>query len=156
MSSELVHDLPDLEATALLAAEIAEALRPGDVVALVGELGAGKTEFARGLGRGLALPDEGAVCSPSYLLLNLYRGGRLPLAHFDAYFAGEADALERAGLAELRAEGWVVVVEWADRVRSMLPAEALWVELLPGQSGPNSRRALVRRAEGPHAPVSKA
>ncbi len=156
MSSEVVRELPDLEATAVLAAEIAESLRPGDVLALVGELGAGKTEFTRGLGRALGLPDEGAVCSPSYLLLNLYRGGRLPLAHFDAYFAGEADALERAGLAELRTEGWVVVVEWADRVRSVLPAEALWVELLPGQGGPNSRRALLRRADGPCVPVSKA
>ena len=90
------------------------------------------------------MPAAVPVCSPSYLLLNLYRGGRLPLAHFDAYFMQGADDLERAGLAELLAEGWVAVVEWADRVASALPAGTQWVALGPGESGPGSRLASVR------------
>jgi tRNA threonylcarbamoyladenosine biosynthesis protein TsaE len=130
MSSE-VHRrrLPDVRATHALAAELAARLRPGDVIALTGELGAGKTEFTRGLARALGVPEEAGVCSPSYLLLNLYRGGRLPVAHFDAYFLKGADDLERAGLADVRAEGSIAVVEWADRVADALPADALWLDL---------------------------
>lgn len=142
MPSERVL-LPDVAATHGLARRLAGELRPGAVLALTGELGAGKTELTRGLARALGVPESVAVCSPSYLLLNLYRGGRLPLAHFDAYFMQGADDLERAGLAELLAQGWVAVVEWADRVAETLPADALWVELEPGESGPGSRVAQL-------------
>ncbi|HTE05912.1 MAG TPA: tRNA (adenosine(37)-N6)-threonylcarbamoyltransferase complex ATPase subunit type 1 TsaE [Planctomycetota bacterium] len=121
--------LPDVAATHALAAELARALAPGDVLALVGDLGAGKTEFTRGLAAALGVPADAGVCSPSYLLLNLYAGGRVPLAHFDAYFLREADDLQRAGLDDLRRQGAVAVVEWADRVADALPADALWLEL---------------------------
>ena len=80
MSSEPGRRLDGVEATHALAAEVAARLRPGDVIALVGELGAGKTEFVRGLSRALGVPPATPVCSPSYMLLNLYSGGRLPLA----------------------------------------------------------------------------
>jgi len=142
MPSERVP-LPDVAATHRLARRLADALQPGAVLALTGELGAGKTELTRGLARALDVPGSVAVCSPSYLLLNLYRGGRLPLAHFDAYFMQGADDLERAGLAELLAQGWVVVVEWADRVAEALPVDALWIELEPGETGPGSRVARL-------------
>jgi tRNA threonylcarbamoyladenosine biosynthesis protein TsaE len=143
MSSEI--DLPDVEATHALAARLADTLGAGDLLALTGELGAGKTEFTRGLARALGVPSEVTVCSPSYLLLNVYRGGRLPLAHFDAYFMDGSDDLERAGLADLRAEGCAVVVEWADRVADALPEDALWVAFEQGSAGPGSRRARLGR-----------
>ncbi|MFT7464580.1 MAG: tRNA threonylcarbamoyladenosine biosynthesis protein TsaE [Pseudohongiellaceae bacterium] len=139
MFSEL---LPDVAATHALAARLAAELRPGDVLALVGDLGAGKTEFTRGLGLALGLPPEVAVCSPSYLLLNLYDGGRLPLAHVDAYFMEGPDDLERAGLADLLADGWVMVVEWAERVAEALPAHTRWIQLSPGPQ-PESRLATL-------------
>lgn len=150
MSSERSLPLPDLAATHRLARQLAGELGPGDVLALTGELGAGKTEFTRGLALALDVPDSVPVCSPSYLLLNVYRGGRLPLAHFDAYFMQGSDDLERAGLAELLAEGCVAVVEWADRVGAALPAGALWLALEPGNTGPGSRRARI----GPRAPAA--
>jgi len=133
--------LPDLAATHALAAELARAARPGDVLALVGDLGAGKTELVRGLVAALGAPPEAAVCSPSFLLLNLYRGGRLPVAHYDAYFMDSADDLERAGLDDLRRQGWLTVVEWADRVPSALPANALWLELATLPDAPGAREA---------------
>jgi tRNA threonylcarbamoyl adenosine modification protein YjeE len=139
MPSEL---LDSVAATHALAARMASELRPGDVLALVGDLGAGKTEFTRGLGLALQLPPEVGVCSPSYLLLNLYSGGRLPLAHMDAYFMDGPDDLERAGLPELLADGWVVVIEWAERVADALPAEARWIHLAPGPD-PESRQATL-------------
>lgn len=136
-------ELADVAATHTLAVELAADLGPGDVLALVGELGAGKTELVRGLARALSVPPDVTVHSPSYLLLNVYRGGRLPLAHFDAYFMASADDLERAGLADLRADGFAIVIEWADRVRDALPENARWVQLEPGAFGEDSRRALL-------------
>jgi tRNA threonylcarbamoyladenosine biosynthesis protein TsaE len=143
--------LADVAATHALATRLGAGLGPGDVLALVGELGAGKTELVRGLAAALDVPSSVPVSSPSYLLLNLYEGGRLPLAHFDAYFMGGPDDLERAGLLDLRREGWLVVVEWADRVSEALPPEALWVELLPGADA-GARVARLGRGRVPEAP----
>jgi len=130
--------LPDVAATHALAARLAADARPGDVIALVGDLGAGKTELTRGLVR--ALGSRAPVSSPSYLLLNVYPDGRLPVAHFDAYFMDGPDDIERAGLRDLVREGHLVVVEWGDRVADVLPPTTLWVRLEPGD-GPGERTA---------------
>ncbi len=121
--------------THALAARVAGSLAPGAVLGLVGELGAGKTEFTRGLAAALSVPADPPVCSPSYLLLNTYEGGRLPLAHFDAYFMDGPDDLERAGLDDLRRAGYVVVVEWAERVGSVLPRDTLWLVFEAAEDG---------------------
>ncbi len=144
--------LPDTAATHALAADLARRLVAGDVLALVGDLGAGKTEFTRGLAAALGVPAEAGVCSPSYLGLNVYLGGRVTLAHFDAYFLGDADDLQRAGLPDVRRQGAIAVVEWADRVSGALPADTLWLELtLPEGAGPHetARRAHWRRGAPP-------
>ena len=141
-SEAALRALADVEATHALARELSERLAPGDVLALVGDLGAGKTELARGLARALGVPVDVPVCSPSYLLLNLYTGGRLPMAHYDAYFMDGPDDLLRAGLDDLRGEGYVCVIEWADRVEEVLPAATVWVTLEPGDT-PGSRLARV-------------
>ena len=112
-----------------LASRVAAGLEPGMVVGLVGELGAGQTELTRGLVRALGVPADQSVCSPSYLLLNLYEGGRIPVAHFDAYFMAGPDDLERAGFADLRRSGYLVVIEWADRVTQAVPEETLWIQI---------------------------
>lgn len=151
MPSDAGRLLSDVAATHALAAELARELGPGDVLALVGDLGAGKTELVRGLVAALGCPPDTPVCSPSFLLLNLYRGGRLPVAHYDACFMESDDDLERAGLSELLASGALAVVEWADRVPGALPARTRWIELslVPGHEG--ARRA--RRLAGPPGPA---
>jgi tRNA threonylcarbamoyl adenosine modification protein YjeE len=154
MSSEpeRVVELPDVAATHRLAAELAAALRPGDVLALVGDLGAGKTELVRGLVAALGAPADTPVCSPSFVLLNLYPGGRLPVAHYDACFMDGTDDLERAGLHELLRQGWVAAIEWADRVGAALPPGTRWVQLEAAGSDPGARRARL----GLTAPVEEA
>ncbi len=142
MPSERLHDLADIAATHALAAQLAAELGEGGAIGLVGELGAGKTEFVRGLAAALGVPEEGGVCSPSYLLLNLYEG-RKTVAHYDAYFMEGIDDIERAGLNEHLKQGAVVVVEWADRVQAALPDDTRWVHLGSGAAGPGSRRARV-------------
>jgi len=93
-------------------------LRAGDVVALKGELGAGKTTLVRGVGQGLGIVDE--ITSPSFALMHEY-AGTPPLFHFDAWMAGrEALFLEGGGAEYLGGEG-VAIVEWAERVEAYLP-----------------------------------
>lgn len=106
-------------------AELARAVKPGDVFALAGDLGAGKTQFVKGFARGLGytLP----VTSPTFTLLHEYRGGRLPIYHFDFYRIENMEALKTIGLDEYVFGSGVSVVEWADRFASAIPASARWI-----------------------------
>lgn len=117
-----------VEQTEAVAATLAGSLRGGECVALDGDLGAGKTQFVRGLVRALG-GNARAVSSPTFVLLNLYEGGRLPVFHLDAYRVGGADDFEAIGFTELLEQGGVVVVEWAGRVQSLLPARPIRVRI---------------------------
>ncbi len=129
------------EETEEVGADLAPKLRDGDVVALVGELGAGKTTFVRGLARGLFVKD--IVLSPSFLLARSY-AGRIPFHHLDAYRVLQDRELAEVGLGELLPpQDGVTAVEWADRIGSLIPRGAIWVtlELLGG----DRRRITLRR-----------
>ena len=117
-------------ATADLARRLATRLRPGDVVALHGMLGAGKTCFVRGLAEGLGL-DPAAVSSPTFVLWHEYGDGTGPrLVHVDAYRVADSDELSGVGLQEtLEAGDAIVAIEWAERVEDLLPAERVDVRL---------------------------
>lgn len=99
------------EETEAVAAELASSLRGGDVLAMSGDLGAGKTAFVRGLARGLGY--TGPVQSPTFTIVNEYLGGRLPLFHFDLYRLGDAEELYELGFEEYPARGGVCAVEWS-------------------------------------------
>ena len=115
------HVSQSVAETEAIAAAFAERLAGGACVALHGDLGAGKTQFVRGLVRGLG-GDPRAVSSPTFVLLNVYPGGRLTVYHLDAYRVGGADDFEAIGFGELLDdERGVVVVEWASRVADLLP-----------------------------------
>jgi tRNA threonylcarbamoyladenosine biosynthesis protein TsaE len=119
-------------------------LEAGDVVALYGELGAGKTSFVQGLARGLGVPAERRVGSPSFTLVNEH-AGRLPLYHVDLYRIADERELDEIGLEEYLASGGVTVVEWFDRCPGAIPAARLDVRI--EVSGARSRR-LQARAHG--------
>ncbi len=106
---------------------LAARLRPGSVVALVGDLGAGKTCFIRGLARGLGVNQ--LVSSPTFVLVNQYQG-RLPVFHVDAYRTESLGELLDLGLDEYIGGDGVTVVEWADKLRALLPANTIWVHLM--------------------------
>ena len=103
-----------VEQTEAIAAELAQSLRAGDFVALDGELGAGKTQFVRGLVIGLG-GNPRAVSSPTYILLNVYPAGKMTVYHLDAFRITSPADLEAIGFSELLQQGQVVVVEWAGR-----------------------------------------
>lgn len=101
-------------------------LKPGDIICLEGELGAGKTMLTRGIARGLEIVDN--VTSPTYTLINEYRG-RVPLYHFDLYRLEDGEELFHIGGEDLLYGQGVSVIEWASRAEDMLPPACLWVRI---------------------------
>ena len=118
---------PSPEATRALAARLGERLAPGDVVALNGELGSGKTEFVHGLAQGLEVPPH-MVASPSFTLVHEYPG-RVPLVHLDLYRLEDLPAELLPDLEEYLSGPQVVAVEWARRLAPLLPGDYLEVDL---------------------------
>ncbi|MCB9849811.1 MAG: tRNA (adenosine(37)-N6)-threonylcarbamoyltransferase complex ATPase subunit type 1 TsaE [Phycisphaerales bacterium] len=130
-----------------LGARIGSALSPGSVIALVGTLGSGKTHFVKGVARGNATPASVPVTSPTFVLINEYPG-RLPLYHIDTYRLRGADDLDALGFDEMVKGDGAVLVEWADRVRELLPADHLHVSIeITGET----ERTISLTAHGPSA-----
>ena len=123
---------------------LGRAAAPGAVLALSGELGAGKTQLAKGVASGLGV--EGVVNSPTFVLMNEH-AGRLRLFHIDAYRLEDPEEAMAAGLFDERQATGVAVVEWADRLGDRLPAERLELTLLPEADG-SDRRQIRWRAVG--------
>ena len=124
MSARLTTTSP--EETEAAGAGLGATLGPGDVVALSGELGAGKTVFVQGLARALDVP--GSATSPTFVLVNEYRG-RLRVHHVDAYRTGSLAELRDLGLEEMMDGDGVTVIEWAERLERLLPARAVRVRI---------------------------
>ncbi len=113
------------EQTRQLGQRLGELARAGDLFCLEGDLGSGKTCFAQGLGHGLEIPD--AIHSPTFILANEHRGGRLPLFHLDVYRVRHPDEAIGFGLEDYTAGDGVCVIEWAEKIREALPPERLWI-----------------------------
>lgn len=144
------------EETRAAAAVLGEVLRTaaseGAVVGLVGPLGAGKTEFVRGLAEG-AGADPGLVASPTFVVASEYpaRDGTLRVAHVDCYRLESEAELEAAGFLDWLVPGVIVAVEWADRFPPALPADHLEVQIARIPGGDASSRDLVAHGRGPRA-----
>lgn len=124
---------------------VGELLRGGDVVALCGPLGAGKTQFVKGLADGLGVPAGEPVVSPTFVLVREY-SGRLKLYHADAYRLGGAEELAALGWDELIGDSdAVVAIEWADRVRPLLSGATLWIEF--EHAGGEQRRLSIAASD---------
>ncbi len=135
--------LPNEQATARFAADVAAALEPGELVTLSGALGAGKTAFARSLIRHLAGDDELEVPSPTFTLVQNYELPRFPLVHADFYRLSGAAELAELGLDDL-SERTVVLLEWPDRAAGFLPPDRLDITFtLAPQLGPEVRNARI-------------
>jgi tRNA threonylcarbamoyladenosine biosynthesis protein TsaE len=129
-----------------LGAALGRLLRQGDFVALLGELGAGKTEFARGVAEGCSVPTD-EVASPTFALIHRYQG-RIPLLHADLFRLSGEEELYGTGYFELRDAGEAaVLVEWADRIPSAVPPDAVQVRFTQG-ARPGDRHLSVT-ATGP-------
>jgi tRNA threonylcarbamoyladenosine biosynthesis protein TsaE len=142
---EFEFDLPDAEATVALGEALGQRLPSGAVLALEGELGAGKTTLVRGLASGLGIPGD-EVSSPTYTLMHQH-SGRLELLHFDAWMAAREGALLSAGGREWLESQGVAAIEWASKVAAFLPRPRLELGLEPTRLG--GRRARLTLIEAP-------
>lgn len=137
--------LPTVEHTAALGAAVGRLCAAGDVVALVGDLGAGKTQFVRGLAQGMGI-DPRHVSSPTFVIAHEYESADAErvLVHIDAYRLNSGEELAAMGYAGAGGdlpEGAVLAIEWADRVAGALPADRLDIVLEHADAG---RRATIR------------
>jgi len=126
--------------TESIAADLARSLTGGECIALEGPLGAGKTQFVRGLATALGA-DPRSVSSPTFVLLNIYRNGRLTLFHLDAYRVHGPEDFDAIGFPELLEQKGVVIVEWASRVEKILPENRINVQI--EVTGKSSRRITI-------------
>ncbi len=144
--AERVVATGDADATRRLAARLAAVAKPGDLLCLVGDLGAGKTQFAKGFAVGLGI--TGIVSSPTFVLMSEY-AGRLPMFHLDLYRLDDAaDALAGGLLDERQLEG-VALVEWAERLGPALPASRL--DVVIDGTGDDPRRISLRSGDPGYA-----
>ena len=121
------------EETIALGERIGGRLKPGDIIAMTGTLGAGKTTITKGIAKALGIEDT--VTSPTFCLVSEYEGGRMPLYHIDAYrLDGEEDFLN-LGVEEMLYGKGVSVIEWSENVGSCLPKRTIRMSLLPREDG---------------------
>lgn len=137
MSSPVEYISHSVEQTRALGVRIGELLAGGEVIALIGPLGAGKTQWVKGLSDGAGVTDLDAVNSPTFVLVNEY-AGRVYIHHLDAYRLTGPTELRALGFDEMIDSGSTVIVEWADRVMSILPEDRLTITL--EIAGPTERR----------------
>ena len=132
------------EETIMFGERLGKLLAPGHVVALVGELGAGKTTMVKGIVRGLGVIDKRAVKSPTFALVHRYEG-RIPIYHFDAYRLISNQEMFDIGSDEMIYGDGVSIIEWADRVPECLPEEYLKISLIAVSE---SERTIEMRGYG--------
>lgn len=124
-----------------LGAALAELLPPGTVVGLIGTLGAGKTRLVQAIAAAVGVPRD-QVTSPTFVLVNEYQGGRLPVYHFDTYRLKDDDEFLNLGPDEYFDSSGLTFVEWADRVAALLPSERIEVSI--DVESESNRRFTVR------------
>ncbi len=131
------------EETIKLGEKIAKRLKPGDLVALSGELGAGKTTLVKGIAKGLGVKNYRYVNSPSFVLVKEYKG-KIPLFHFDIYRLNNLKDIEDIGYEDYLARDGVIVIEWSSKMARILPKRHLDVALKI--KSPGKRTIIVKEA----------
>lgn len=138
MKSQVFHE----SETVALASAFAASLKPGDVVALSGELGAGKSVFCRAVMRALGVRDE-ALPSPTFSIIQEYEAENCKVAHMDWYRLDGADDIEMLGVREYFQPPWICLVEWPERAGELLDAAAIRITMSFSTTDPDSRKIEI-------------
>lgn len=115
------------QATHALGEQIGKTAKPGEVYALLGELGVGKTVFTQGFAKGIGITDS--VSSPTFTILQEYDEGRVPLYHFDVYRIGDPEEMDEVGYEDYFYGQGVCLVEWASLIEELMPPETRWITI---------------------------
>ena len=139
-----IYETHSAEETFALGKKIGESAEPDTVIALIGDIGNGKTVFTKGVAAGLGITEH--VTSPTFTILHSYDEGRLPLFHFDVYRIEDEDEMEEVGFREEFYGDGVCLVEWAENIRDVLPEDAVEVTIEKDlEKGFDYRRITVKR-----------
>ena len=122
-----IYEVMSAEETFALGKKTGETAEPDTVIALIGDIGNGKTVFTKGVAAGLGITEH--VTSPTFTILHSYRGGRVPLHHFDVYRIGDVSEMDEIGYEDCFADGGVSLVEWAELVPEIFPPETMVVRI---------------------------
>ena len=134
------------EETQVLGEEVGRTLRPGDVVALIGDLGTGKTCMTQGIARGVGIAAGEVVNSPSYILINEYSGA-VPIYHIDLYRLEDSAEIAELGLLEYMEGKGVCIIEWAERLADVLPETCIEIRITLGLGEDGSEDENIRRID---------
>ncbi|MDD5955645.1 MAG: tRNA (adenosine(37)-N6)-threonylcarbamoyltransferase complex ATPase subunit type 1 TsaE [Lachnospiraceae bacterium] len=129
------------EETIKFAADMAAKAEPGEVFTLTGDLGVGKTVFAKGFAKGLGVTEP--VTSPTFTIVQEYLSGRLPFYHFDVYRIGDPDEMEETGFYDYLDRGGVVLIEWAELIEDILPSPRTAIKLEKDLDGDDDYRLIT-------------
>ena len=143
MANTIIKEVYSKEETYNFAFELGEKVKVPCLICLDGELGAGKTVFAKGLAKGLGVEDD--IVSPTFVLFNVYEKGRLPFYHFDVYRIEEPEEMYEIGYEEYFFGTGVCLVEWASLIKELIPNEAahILIEKDP-EKGEDYRRIVIK------------
>lgn len=134
------------EETYALGKSFGEKAGPGQIICLEGDLGTGKTVFAQGFGEGLGIRE--IINSPTFTIISIYESGRIPLYHFDVYRIEDPDEMDEIGYEDYFYGNGVVLIEWASRVRELIPENAVWAEIAKDpEKGDDYRRIVITGGE---------
>lgn len=137
----MVYETYSEEETKRLGINIGNSCKCGDIYCLIGDLGVGKTAFAKGLAKGLNIQEH--ITSPTFTLVNEYEG-RLPLYHFDVYRITDIDEMDEIGYEEYFFGDGVCLIEWADMIGTLIPDSAIWINIQKDLSkGENYRKIII-------------
>lgn len=134
------------EETAAIGERLGRDARPGEVYCLSGDLGVGKTVFTKGFAKGLGISE--LVTSPTFTIMNIYEGERLPLYHFDVYRVSDGEELEETGCTDFFYGSGVCLVEWAEIAEDVMPEDALWVTIEKDFGRDEDYRRITLRRKG--------
>ena len=129
-----------VEETMLAGEKLAKKLKPGDVVALYGNLGSGKTTFTKGIGKGLGVKKPAHINSPTFVLIKEYEG-KMSLYHLDLYRLGDLKEIENLAIEEYIYGNGITVIEWAEKIKCILPEKHISVKFKV--KGDNKREVII-------------
>ena len=138
---EGVFEVNSAEETFKLGEEFANVANPGTVIALIGDLGVGKTVFTKGIAKGLGITDS--ITSPTFTILESYDTGRMPLHHFDVYRIGDVEEMEEVGFDDCVYSDGITIVEWAGIIEEIIPKGTYVVNIVKDLSKGNDYRKIT-------------
>lgn len=141
----MIFESHSREETIKFAANLAAKSKPGDVYTLTGDLGVGKTVFAKGFAKGLGVTEP--VTSPTFTIVQEYLSGRLPFFHFDVYRIADPDEMEETGFYDYLDRGGVVLIEWAELIEDILPFPRTSIKIEKDLNGDDDYRLITVEVE---------